>query len=150
MAVDLLLLSGPELDSLCFSDDSPKPVDIAADGNVVVVVRMTSEGDSISDGEAFLVRKVVCSSCFEVEVSMMDSTIEYIKRNVRCVRLKAGILYRMEAIIKPDTTVSKFQSLLKNSFPGVVPQQKLFVCSLVGHARLISIDLARDQASFLL
>lgn len=77
--MDLVLLSGTESELLCSTDDRPKPEDIA-DVNVVVVVRMTLEGGIISDDEVCLVRKYVLSSCFEVEIPTMGSTIEYIKK----------------------------------------------------------------------
>ncbi len=62
--------------------------------NVVDVVRMTSEAGIISVDEVCLDRIDVPSSCFEVEIPMMGSTIEYIKER-EVYQVKFCVLYLM-------------------------------------------------------
>ena len=76
------------------------------------------EGCILSDGEASLVCKDVPSSCFKVEVSMMDSTTEYIKRNVRCVSL-ALVFCTRQCFIEQSKPDPKNCNVLKMLMPVI-------------------------------
>ena len=71
-----MLLLGPESALLC-TDDRPNLEEDNVDASVLVELRMVLE-DIFLDGRTFTPKDVLFFSCFKVDVSMMDTKIEYI------------------------------------------------------------------------